>query len=66
MKAYHLFREGGTCFAYHLQSGRFIGVSPSAYDLLELRLALAAEEAAAAFLERHPGESAVLEEAARL
>ena len=41
MTAYHLFREGDADFVYHLASGRFIRVSPAAYDLLELREAIA-------------------------
>ena len=49
MKPYHLFREKEACFAYHLDSGRFIRVSPAAYELLELRETMSAADAAAAF-----------------
>ena len=49
MKPYHLFREKETCFVYHLDSGRFIRVSPAAYELLELRETISAADAAAAF-----------------
>ena len=38
MTSYSLFRQGGCHFAYHLGAGRFIRVSPEAYDLLERRL----------------------------
>ena len=64
MKAYHLFREGDASFVYHLASGRFIRVTPAAYDLLELRETTTAEEAGKAFLARHPGETGVLNDVA--
>ena len=66
MTAYHLFREGDSNFVYHVASGRFISVSPAAYDLLELRLAHAAAEAHAAFRARRPGETGVLDDVSRL
>ena len=66
MTAYHLFREGDAHFASHLASGRFIRVSPAAYDLLELRGTLTAEEAATVFCARHPGETSVLDDVAAL
>ena len=60
MNAYHLFREGDESFVYHLDSGRFIRVTPAAYDLLELRETMPAADAEAAFRARHPGETGVL------
>ena len=63
---YHLFREKDAFFVYHLDSGRFIRVSPAAYDLLELRETLSAADAAAAFRARHPGEVGVLDDVAAL
>ena len=66
MKAYHLFREGDAAFVYHLDSGRFIRVTPAAYELLELRETLPAADAAAAFRARHPGETGVLDDIAAL
>ena len=66
MTAYHLFREGDANFVYHLASGRFIRVSPAAYDLLALREKLTAQNAAAAFQQRYPGETSVLDDVAAL
>ena len=66
MTAYHLFREGDAHFVYHLASGRFIRVSPAAYDLLELRTKLTPEVAEAQFRQRHPGETSVLDDVAAL
>ena len=66
MTAYHLFREGEAHFVYHHASGRFIRVSPEAYDLLELRERLPAEEATAAFCARHPDATSVLADVAAL
>ena len=66
MKAYHLFREGDAAFAYHLESGRFIRISPAAYDLLELREKLTAEEAALRFRQCHPDETSVLDDVSAL
>ena len=66
MTAYHLFREGDANFVYHLDSGRFISVSPAAYEYLELRMARTAEEADAVFRERHPGAADVLDDVAAL
>ena len=66
MTAYHLFREGDAHFVYHHASGRFIRVSPKAYDLLELREKLSAEEASAAFCARHPDAASVLADVATL
>ena len=66
MTAYHLFREGNAFFVYHLASGRFIRVSPEAYELLELRESLPAEEASAAFRARHPDAASVLADVAAL
>ena len=66
MRAYCLFREGGASFAYHIASGRFIGTSPLAHELLELRLGNAVEEANAAFIGRHPAATDVLEDVAKL
>ena len=66
MTAYHLFREGDARFVYQLASGRFIRVSPAAYDLLELRETVSAADAAAAFCARHPGETGVLDDVAAL
>ena len=66
MKPYHLFREKEACFAYHLDSGRFIRVSPAAYELLELRETMSAADAAAAFCASHPGETGVLDDVAAL
>ena len=37
MKAYHLFRLADAHFAYHIPAGRFIAVSPEAYELLRQR-----------------------------
>ena len=66
MNAYHLFREGDERFVYHLGSGRFIRVTPAAYDLLELRETLPAVDAEAAFRARQPGETGVLDDVAAL
>ena len=66
MTAYHLFREGDAHFVFHHASGRFIRVSPEAYDLLELRERLSAEEATAAFRARHPDAASVLADVAAL
>ena len=66
MNAYHLFREGDESFVYHLDSGRFIRVTPAAYDLLELRETMPAADAEAAFRARHPGETGVLDDMAAL
>ena len=66
MKSYHLFREKEACFVYHLDSGRFIRVSPAAYELLELRETMSAADAAAAFRASHPGETGVLDDVAAL
>ena len=66
MKPYHLFREKEACFAYHLDSGRFIRVSPAAYELLELRETMSAADAEAAFRASHPGETGVLDDVAAL
>ena len=66
MTAYHLFREGDASFVYHLASGRFIRVSPAAYDLLALREKLSAADAEAAFRARHPGETGVLDDVSAL
>ena len=66
MNAYHLFREKGAFFVYHLDAGRFIRVSPAAYELLELRGAMSAADAEAAFRARHPDASGVLKDVAAL
>ncbi len=66
MKAYHLFREKDACFVYHLDAGRFIRVSPAAYELLELRGTMSAADAEAAFRVRHPDAADVLEDIAAL
>lgn len=34
MKPFHLFQHGGVCFVYHIGAGRFIRISPAAYDCL--------------------------------
>lgn len=60
MTPYHLFRKMGACFAYHLQAGRFIRVSPAAYELLELRLNLPKAEAESRFSKIHPDAGGVL------
>ena len=66
MKPYHLFREKEACFVYHLDSGRFIRVSPAAYELLELRETMSAADAATAFRASHPGDTGVLDDVAAL
>ena len=66
MRPYCLFREGGASFAYHVASGRFIGTTPLAHELLELRLGHDAEDANAAFKGRHPAATDVLEDVAKL
>ena len=66
MKPYHLFREKEACFVYHLDSGRFIRVSPAAYELLELRETMSAADAEAAFRASHPGETGVLDDVTAL
>ena len=66
MKPYHLFREKEACFVYHLDSGRFIRVSPAAYGLLELRETMSTADAAAAFHSCHPDETGVLNDVAAL
>ena len=66
MKAYHLFREKDSHFVYHVDSGRFIRMSPAAYDLLELRETLPKADAEVAFLARHPGGTGVLDDVAAL
>lgn len=37
MKAYHLFRLADAHFAYHIPAGRFIAISPGAYEFLRAR-----------------------------
>ena len=37
MKAYHLFRLADAHFAYHIPAGRFIAISPEAYEFLRAR-----------------------------
>ena len=66
MNAYHLFREGESAFVYHLASGRFIRVTPAAYDLLELRERMPAADAEAVFRARRPDETGVLDDVAAL
>ena len=66
MNAYHLFREKDAYFVYHLDAGRFIRVSPAAYELLELRGTMSAADAEAAFRARHPDAADVLEDIAAL
>jgi len=66
MMPYCLFREGGASFAYHVASGRFMGTSPLAHELLELRLVHGAEEANAEFAGRHPAATDILEDVAKL
>ena len=45
MTPYHLFVQSGEHFVYHLTAGRFIQISPAAYDLLDLRAHLPKETA---------------------
>jgi len=66
MKAYHLFREKDACFVYHLDAGRFIRVSPAAYELLALRETMSAADAEAAFRARHPDAADVLKDVSAL
>lgn len=62
MKPCHLFRHKDSCFAYHLDTGRFIRVEKDAYELLELRDRLGPDEATAAFLRSHPGKEKIVSE----
>ena len=45
MTPYHLFIQSGEHFVYHLAAGRFIRISPAAYELLDLRMQLPKETA---------------------
>jgi len=53
MTPYHLFVQSGKHFVYHLTAGRFIQISPAAYELLELRTHLSKDAAEAEFRKRH-------------
>ena len=60
MKPYHLFRKMGAHYAYHIPAGRFIRVSPAAYEMLALRLEFPKQEAERRFSETHPGDNGVI------
>ncbi len=66
MRPYHLFHQADGLFVYHAAAGRFIRVSPAAFELLELRRDIAPEEAEAEFLRRRPEEKGVLDEVSAL
>ena len=53
MTPYHLFVQSGEHFVYHLAAGRFIRISPAAYELLDLRAHLPKETAETEFRNRH-------------
>ena len=57
MTPYHLFVQSGEHFVYHLTAGRFIRISPAAYDLLDLRAHLPKETAETEFRSRHGDEA---------
>lgn len=64
--SYHLFSVGDACFVYHRDAGRFIRVSPEAFDLLALRRDLPPDAAEAAFRSVHPGREDVSADVAAL
>ena len=66
MKPYHLFRQNGLHFAYHVGAGRCVRVTPEAYEMLELRQALPATEAETEFRRRHADAGSVLSDVAAL
>ena len=66
MTPYHLFRQGDGFFVYHISAGKFIRISPAAYDLLDLRLKHPKAEAEAAFARLRPEADSVLAEVAAL
>ena len=57
MTPYHLFVQSGEHFVYHLAAGRFIRISPAAYELLDLRMQLPKETAESEFRSRHGDEA---------
>ena len=50
MTSFHIFRQCGECFAFHVGAGRFVHVTPEAYAYLELRGTMPADDAAKRFL----------------
>ena len=66
MTPYHLFRQGDGFFVYHIAAGKFIRITPAAYDLLDLRLKHPKAEAEAAFTRRRPEAESVRAEVAAL
>jgi uncharacterized protein len=66
MTALHLFRQCGEHFVFHAGMGRFVRITPEAYDYLELRGAMPPEEAARRFSADHPGAESVLADVAAL
>ena len=57
MTPYHLFVQWGEHFVYHLTAGRFIRISPAAYELLDLRTQLPKETSESEFRNRHGDEA---------
>ena len=66
MTPYHLFRQRDGFFVYHIAAGKFIRITPAAYDLLDLRLKHPKAEAEAAFTRRCPEAESVRAEVAAL
>ena len=66
MSPYHLFRQADAHFVYHLSAGRFIRVTPAAYELLRLRTLFPKDRAEVAFRKSYPNGESVLADVAAL